>query len=105
MNAPTYSTQTGYHTQTVEDLFRYAAQQFEHARLPFRHTKMSKLIRSELRVGGVDVRRIIDAWVDRADHAATWEGFELFAVGCYADPTGAHAAKNIDNVAKRVSAR
>ncbi|GAA1694848.1 hypothetical protein GCM10009792_13580 [Microcella alkalica] len=105
MNASTYSTQTGNTKQSVEELLRYAATQFERARLPFRHNKMTRIIRNELRPGDVDVRRVIDAWVDRADASATWEGFELFAHCGYADPTAALAAVRIDNAHKRVSAR
>lgn len=105
MNARSYSTQTGNPKQAVTELLRYAAEQFQQARLPFQHTKMTRIIRSELRAGDVDVRRVIDSWIDRADASATWEGFELFALGGYADPTGALAAVRIDNARKRVSAR
>lgn len=104
MNAATYTTQTGKH-ETVETLMRYAATQFDNARLPFQQAKASKLIRRELRAGDIDVRRVIDAWVDQADETATWAGFELFALGGYADPTGALVAVRVDNARKRVSAR
>lgn len=102
MNARSFTTQTGNTKQAVEDLLRYAAAQFEQARLPFQHTKMIRIIRSELRAGDVDVRRVIDAWVDRADACATWKDFELFAIGQYADPVGALVAQRIDSEARRV---
>lgn len=104
MKASTYTTQTGKH-ETVEDLLRYAATQFDRARLPFQQAKASKLIRRELRSGDIDVRRVIDTWVDQADASATWAGFELFALGGYADPTAALATVRVDNARKRVSPR
>lgn len=94
MSAPSFFTPTGS-MYAVEELIRYAASEFERVGLPFQHTKAAKLIRAELRSGNRDVRRLIDAWVDRADHAATWAGFELFAASGYKDPTAARALANV----------
>lgn len=86
------STLTG--STSVEELLRYAAHRFAAAGAEFRPPRMSRLIRG---VGIHLAKDAIDAYlvkaIDRCDHS--WAGFELFVNG-YADPTGAHAARNVD---------
>lgn len=91
-----FSTATGSH-ETVEELLRYAARSFEAAHVAFRPSRMSKFIRQRHRVeGSASIRQSLDSYLDRQVHSLTWAGFELFAIGGYADPTGAHAAQNVD---------
>lgn len=94
MSAATFTTATGQH-ETVEDLIRYAAHVFAANGMAYPPSKMSKLIRREHRTNG-NVRWLIDAYVSRSLHALSWAGFELFTASGYADPTGAHAAQNVD---------
>lgn len=91
-NAP--SEMAGIHeTATVEDLIRYAAHRFAAAGFEFRPSRMSRLIRNASRI---DIaREAIDAYLFDRLEEMSWSGFELFVNG-YADPTGAHAARNLE---------
>ncbi|WP_169077823.1 hypothetical protein [Microcella alkalica] len=95
MNRPTHSTQTGQY-ETVEQLIRYAASEFERVGVEFRPSKASKVIRRAFSLNPATVRRQIDAYIDREQHKATWRGFELFSATGYADPTAAHALANVE---------
>jgi hypothetical protein len=85
---------TGEHHDTVEDLIRYAAHAFSRAGVDFRPAKMSRLIRRSYAAGLAQAS--IHGYLDSAADRLSWGGFELYVNG-YADPTGAHAAKNVDN--------
>jgi hypothetical protein len=92
---------TGNHN-TVEELLRYAARRFNAAGVGFRPSKMSKLIRSF--APPMDAKAAIDSYLADKVEAASWAGFELYVLG-YADPTGAHAARNVDNERRTVISR
>lgn len=80
--------------QTVEALISYAGHAFYNAGVPFRGGRMARLIRS---IGSTQqARSIIDTYLADQIEAKSWQGFELYAHGGYADPTGATAARNVD---------
>ena len=82
--------------ETAEQVLRYSARLFEEAGITFRPKWMQKVIRRELRVQGTErTVLLVERYVARKDHQLTYQGFELFVNG-YADPTGAHAARNLD---------
>jgi hypothetical protein len=81
----------------VEELIRYGVHRFNARGIRFPAARMAKLIRRNIAAHGADAaKHVIDAYVaqDRGT-ARSWAGFELFVNG-YADPTGAHAARNVD---------
>ncbi|MFZ8758626.1 hypothetical protein ACO03V_14515 [Microbacterium sp. HMH0099] len=81
-------------THTVEDLIAYAGQRFYLAGIPFKGGRMSRIIRAL--PSTINARHLIDTYLDRAHEDRSWAGFELYAHGGYRDPTGAHAARNVD---------
>lgn len=94
MSATAFRTATGQH-ETVEALIRYAVRVFEANGVAYPPSKMSKLIRRQHRSGS-NVKQLVDTYVARSLHSLSWSGFELFTASGYADPTGAHAAQNVD---------
>lgn len=93
--------------ETAEQVLRYAASLFDEAGIVFRPKWMQKIIRRELRLQGTEATvQLVERYVARKDHQLTYQGFELFVNG-YADPTGARAARNLDDrgEAARIRAR
>lgn len=82
--------------EAVDELMKYAARQCENLGVPFKPSQASKLIRSELRSGTEDVRRVIDAWIDQAAERSYWSQYELRTSTGVVDPTAATAIANIE---------
>lgn len=77
---------------TMNDLLLYAVRAVEEAGVSVGHTKLVKTIRKAHRLGGIRFALVaVGVLID----SKSWAGFELFVNG-YADPTGAHAARNAD---------
>lgn len=96
-----YTTHTGQdEAGTVESVIRYAADRFNSAGIRLPHSKLVNRVRRVFRTEGATAARgMVDAFIvatGKRLYAATWAGFELFAAGGYADPTGARAAQNVD---------
>lgn len=79
---------------TVESLLRYAAALLESHGIAVRPSQLSRFIRKM--PSPAHARDALDIYLSRRVEGASWAGFELFVNG-YADPTGAHAARNVDN--------
>lgn len=89
-------------TTSVDQLLRYAAHRFASAGVAFRPPRMSRFIRQF--PDTATAKDAIDTYLADRLESASWAGFELYANG-YADPTGAHAARNVDLERRAVSAR
>lgn len=87
---------------SVEELIRYAAHRFAAAGIPFRPPRMSRFIRNLDDI--TDAKTAIDGYLRDRIESASWAGFELYVNG-YADPTGAHAARNVDLERRAVMSR
>lgn len=79
-------------TWGINELLQYGMKAAAEAGVQVGHTKLTKTIRHAHRVGGT--RWAINA-IGVLVESKSWQGFELFVNG-YADPTGAHAARNVD---------
>jgi hypothetical protein len=79
---------------TVEELIRYAGNRFNAAGVAFQPPRMSRLIRGLADLG--NAKQAIDNYLSDRAEAQSWAGFELYVNGGYKDPTGAHAARNVD---------
>lgn len=89
------------------ELVVYAARRSEAEGIPFQHSKVSKMIRAAFRSDTPEyARAVVDAFIDERAHERRWAGFQLYTNGV-ADPTGAHAAQNLDlaNAAQTIRAR
>lgn len=97
MSVITFEPDTTGEYETVEDLIRYAARSFAECGIEFRPARMSKLIRREVRIDGVNhAKSLIDRYLGRQLYSREWAGFERYAAQGYRDETGGRAAANVD---------
>lgn len=94
----TYATSTPRQDEAgnqPEELVTWACNALYAAGIRPQVTTIRRVIREANRRGGPDAARVaVKSFLDSA-FDRSWTGFELFVNG-HADPTGAHAARNVD---------
>jgi hypothetical protein len=96
------STEPIFSADAMSAALREVSNRLAAARIPFRVPRVSRLIRSF--PSPEEAIHAIDTYLSLRGEGESWAGFELYVNG-YKDPTGAHAARNVDLERQAVTPR